>query len=138
MEYSQAEMNRYIERYNLIVAWIAYQIATFEGYFKPGSLAERNNNPGNLRNWGNRPTRNGFAYFDNINDGVSALYRQIHLNIQRDLTFREFFAGKPGVYPGYAPAADKNNPNQYAAYVANIFGWPIDLVSILSLINNYD
>ena len=38
----------------------------------------------------------------------------------RGLTLEEFFGGKSGVYAGYAPAADSNNPQGYASAVA---GW---------------
>jgi len=37
--------------------------------------------------------------------------------ITRGLTFREFFAGKPGVYAGFAPEKDKNIPINYAQAV---------------------
>lgn len=35
---------------------------------------------------------------------------------------REFFGGKEGVYPGYAPATDNNDPEKYAAFVAARLG----------------
>lgn len=112
------------------IAEFAKAIATMEGYFKPGSIAQRNNNPGNLRRWGNRPVVNGFAYFDTPEQGWAALHRQVELNIGRGLTLQEFFGGqrdaqgnvKPGGYSGYAPAADKNNPTHYANFVAGRLG----------------
>jgi len=110
-----------------LVETVSSAIATFEGYFQPGSVADRNNNPGNLRSWGNRPVRDGFAVFDSAADGWAALRRQVELNISRGLSLREFFGGKPGIYPGYAPAADANDPNRYAEFVAARAGVPADI-----------
>jgi len=101
---------------------ISQAIATMEGFFKPGSVAERNNNPGNLRSWGTRPIANGYAVFESPEAGWAALRQQVNLNIGRGLSLQEFFGGKPGVYAGYAPAADKNDPTGYAVYVATRVG----------------
>jgi hypothetical protein len=112
------------------IAWfkllyrMALSIAWMEGYFRSGTfqpmntIAYRNMNPGNLRSWGSNPVVQGYAKFPTESAGWNALYSQISKNIQRDLTMNEFFGGKPGVYPGYAPAADRNRPDQYAAFVA--------------------
>lgn len=106
---------------------VADGIATFEGYYIPGSLAARNNNPGNLRSWGNLPTSGGYAVFPTANAGWLALRRQVQLNISRGLSLFEFFAGKTGVYGGYAPAADQNQPATYAAFVGQRVGLPLDV-----------
>jgi len=103
---------------------LAQSIATMEGYFKPNTLAQRNNNPGNLRNWGSNPVQNGYAVFPTAEAGWAALRRQIELNIGRGLTLDEFFGGKLGVYSGYAPSADSNNPAHYAQFVAGRAGIP--------------
>lgn len=82
----------------------------------------RNNNPGNLRA-GPGSTgvdSRGIAIFPDQATGEAALQRQVDLNIGRGLTLDEFFGGKAGVYAGYAPAADSNNPSAYASTVA---GW---------------
>lgn len=105
---------------------LATAIATFEGFFKPGSVAQRNNNPGNIRSWGSAPQAGGYAVFDSADAGWAALKRQIALNVGRGLTLREFFAGKPGVYAGYSPAADANDPNGYAQWVAARLGISVD------------
>ncbi len=101
---------------------LADAIARFEGYYKPGSVALRNNNPGNLRSWGSLPTANGYAVFPTPEAGWDALRRQVGMNINRGLTLDEFFAGKPGVYGGYAPSADANDPANYARTVATWLG----------------
>jgi hypothetical protein len=101
---------------------ISQAIATMEGWFKPGTIAQRNNNPGNLRMWGNLPVVDGYAVFPTPDAGWAALNRQVDLNISRGLSLQEFFSGKAGVYGGYAPAADANDPRGYAQYVAGQIG----------------
>lgn len=116
----------------LIALWIAF----FEGYWQPGSKAARNNNPGNLRSWGSRPIVDGFAFFDTPADGFLALIKQVDKNISRNLTVREFFAGKPGVYPGYAPEADNNDPDNYASFISSRTGIPVDSKPIKAFIDD--
>lgn len=86
----------------------------------PASL----NNPGALMNVGQAgvvgTASNGLAIFDTPQDGLNALYSQIQANINRGLTLNQFFAGAPGVYAGYAPAAAGNDPVTYAA---NVSAW---------------
>src|SRR5581483_9053793 len=100
---------------------LANAIYRFEGATST-SLATRNNNPGNLRSGPGMigVDQNGYAIFPDMAAGFAALKHQISLNISRGLTLNEFFSGKPGVYPGYAPAADQNQPYRYASAVA---GW---------------
>jgi hypothetical protein len=100
---------------------LADAIQRFEGW-TAGSVSQRNNNPGNLRNGpsmiGTDP--NGYAIFPDYQSGYNALVNQVQLNINRGLTLDEFFAGKPNVYGGYAQAAHANQPYNYATTVA---GW---------------
>ena len=105
-----------------LVESIAQAIATMEGFFNSGSLAQRNNNPGNLRSWGSAPIVGGYAQFATPEDGWNALYSQVNTNIGRGLNLYEFFGGKPGIYPGYAPSADQNHPIQYAQFVGQQAG----------------
>jgi hypothetical protein len=81
-----------------------------------------NNNPGNLRAYaaGQPVDSRGFRIFPDYQSGEAALQSQIDLNVSRGLSLNEFFGGKPGVYGGYAPASDANNPSGYASTVA---GW---------------
>jgi hypothetical protein len=108
------------------VSDLAQAIAQFEGFNSPGSIAARNNNPGNLRSWGSNPVVGGFASFPTPEAGWAALESQVQTNINRGLTLNEFFGGKPGVYGGYAPAADSNQPATYASTVASWLGIPAD------------
>lgn len=120
--------------FNFVVYIMAVWIAFFEGYFLDDSLAKRNNNPGNLRSWGGRPTREGFAYFSTPREGWEALFKQVAKNINRGLTLLEFFAGKPGVYPGYAPASDGNDPWGYAHFISKKTGIPVVNIPIIDVI----
>ncbi len=122
-----------------LITKIAQSVATMEGYWVGGSLAHKNNNPGNIRQWDKTPSNKGFARFATAEAGWKALYTQIENNIfgrgKRDpfplraingLSLREFFGGQRddkgvvlvGGYPGYAPAADHNDPDHYAKFVA--------------------
>lgn len=108
-------------------------IARFEGFYirksfgyKNDSISYRHLNPGNLRPVG---ASSGFRSFSSESAGWDALKRQVLLNIGRGLTLGEFFLGKPGVYPGYAPLAD-NEPvtmANYIAFVAASLGVPTDV-----------
>lgn len=105
-----------------LVSQMAAAIQTKEGWY-PGSLSYRNNNPGNLRSGpGQTGTSGGFAVFPDYATGLAALDNQIQTNIDRGLTTNQFFGGLPGVYSGYAPASDSNDPNGYAAFVSSALG----------------
>lgn len=94
----------------------ARAIAEFEGFFKEGSIAQRNNNPGNLRPIG---ASTGFRQFETPVEGWERLIHQIKLNIGRGLDVRQFFLGKPGVYSGYAPLGD-NPPDTMENYISHV------------------
>lgn len=102
----------------------------------PITLAQMNNNPGNIRYWPGAVTIYGYASFPTVESGWKALHGQIETNVfgisrnwprrrTHPMSFYEFFAGQrdkdgnvlPLGYPGYAPAADSNHPRVYAAYV---------------------
>lgn len=97
---------------------VAASIAEFEGFNLPDSVARRNNNPGNLKD----PRTGEFRAFANADEGWEALRSQIRKNAERGVTLKEFFGGKAGVYRGYAPRTDSNDPEQYAQFVAERVG----------------
>lgn len=116
----------------------AIAIATQEGYFvkqedakkrgiKYPTKSQKNNNPGNLRSWGYYPINEGMVQFPNPAKGWDALYQQLVKNINRGLTLGEFFTGKTGVYAGYAPSLDSNNPVRYAQMVGKLLGVSCDI-----------
>ena len=88
-----------------------------------------NNNPGNLRAYlPSQPVDSrGVRIFPSYDAGYKALIGQEQTNVNLGLNLDEFFGGKAGVYPGYAPAADKNNPAGYAANVSSWLGIPRDV-----------
>jgi hypothetical protein len=102
-------------------------IAEMEGHYKAGSRSQRQNNPGNLRRWGKVPVLDGFCNFPTPTEGWAALRRQVEKNVGRGLTLYEFFGGKPGIYPGYAPDTDGNHSRHYAEFVAKRVGAPADV-----------
>lgn len=95
---------------------VASTIQTVEGWF-PGSISQRNNNPGNLRPAGQPgctpvSTASGqFCSFPSFQAGQQALDNQIALDASRGLTIAQFAAK-------YAPAQDSNDPASYAAQIA--------------------
>lgn len=103
---------------------LANAIAQFEGYNKAGSVAQRNNNPGNLRSGPGQigTDANGYAIFPDANTGFAALDNQINLNVSRGLSLQTFIGGQPGVYPGYAPSADNNNVSNYVNFLSSQLG----------------
>ena len=103
---------------------LANAIAQFEGYNVPGSVAQRNNNPGNLRSGPGQTGTDakGYAIFPDAATGFAALQNQVNLNIDRGLTLQTFIGGQPGGYPGYAPSADNNNVQNYVGFLSTQLG----------------
>jgi hypothetical protein len=105
-----------------LVLAFAQAIAQMEGFNTSGSIAQRNNNPGNLRSGPNQNgTANGYATYATPALGWADLYSQIQTNFARGLNTYQFFGGGLG-YPGYAPTGDSNTPNTYAVFVAGQLG----------------
>jgi hypothetical protein len=93
---------------------MANSIQTIEGFY-PGSIAYKNNNPGNLVYAGQAGATagsGGFAVFDTYADGYQALLNQLQLDATRGLTISQEMAK-------WAPAGQgTNNPVAYANQVA--------------------
>lgn len=82
-----------------------------------GSLADRNNNPGNLRYVGQEGATlgaGGFAKFATAEDGYNALVSQIQLDGSRGLTVTQFINK-------YAPPSE-NNTSQYIQQFTQALG----------------
>jgi hypothetical protein len=120
-----------------LVNTIALAIAKQEGFYTKGSVAQRNNNPGALSGSSYRDGADSRNYdkFDSVDKGWAALKSQIAKNVNRGLTFQEFFGGQrdangnviKGGYAGYAPTGDPrgaNDPNSYANIIAKAVGIP--------------
>ena len=104
--------------------------AQFEGFYLPGSVAQRTNNPGNIGTYGGKVG----SYID-PGAGWDALYgydqniAQQHpdWSILQFITY--YLTGSPNGTPG-----PKQNPQAYADYEANYLGVPVT-TSIGSLFN---
>ena len=82
-----------------------------------GTLAAKNNNPGNLRYAGQQGASEGtggFAKFDSVHEGYLALKRQIQLDASRDHTLGSFINK-------YAPPTE-NNTSRYIKKIKNMLG----------------
>lgn len=110
-----------------LIERFANAIARKEGFYRTGripSVPQRLNNPLCLTHWKAPdgtpyPELCGYVQFPDAEAGWRAGRAQCRINIlKRRLTWRGFFAGKPGVYKGFCPARDsKQDPNQYAREV---------------------
>jgi len=105
-----------------VVDAVAAGIERMEGFY-PGSVAWRNNNPGNLRFAGQPGAKQGaggFAAFDSVELGRNALRNQISLNIERgyDATGRPIVT-LADLITSWAPP----NENDTAAYIRNVAAW---------------
>jgi hypothetical protein len=63
---------------------------------------------------------NGFWVPRSRAEGIAGAAHLVSLHIAQGNTLRDFIAGHPGVYAGFAPGADKNDP---ATYIANVKLW---------------
>lgn len=104
---------------------IADTIQQVEGYY-PGSLAYRNNNPGNIiytsyyaSNFGATPGAGGFAAFPDYSTGYAALQNQIQLDAARGWSIYDMMYSWLGSGTGGNTAA-------YASTIANALGVSTD------------
>jgi hypothetical protein len=99
---------------------MAVAIMQYEGWHL-GSRSWRNRNPGNLRdsNWGHTTDPEGYAIFGRLADGYDALLDDLAAKVKgktsHHLTPTSTLSD---LFDVYAPRADSNNPNAYAAFVA--------------------
>lgn len=81
-------------------------------------------NPGNLRGapWLSRPHIDiaNFWLPDSREEGIAGLDHLIALHRAQGNTLRDFIAGHPGIYSGFAPGSDGNKPD---VYIANVMSW---------------
>lgn len=120
-----------------LIDQFARGIAHKEGWDKTSKLptvAQRLNNPLCLTHWKDGdgqpyPEVNGYVEFPTAVIGWRAGRAQCRINIlKRKLTWREFFAGKPGVYKGFCSRMDADQtPAQYAREVMAIMRVNADL-----------
>jgi hypothetical protein len=106
-----------------LVESLAEAVARFEGYYRQGSRAQRNNNPGNLRErppgdrrgpkWPQYPKdAGGYVIFPSAEVGWAELRKRIEASIGAGDSLESFLAV-------YAPPAE----NPTASYVRTVAGW---------------
>jgi len=103
---------------------IAQTIQQQEGYY-PGSLAYRNNNPGNLVYAGQSGAvqgEGGYAKFPDYSTGYQALLNQIQLYASRGYSVQQMM----NVYLGQNPNSTSPDSILYANTVAASLGSPTD------------
>ena len=85
----------------------------------------RQNNPGNLRSWGNYPVSNGFVVFPDAQTGVNAARDNLLAKFNKHglNTMRGIIGDKDW---GWAPATDGNDVSSYLSDVAKRSGLGID------------
>lgn len=101
---------------------LAWLIAQEEGFFKKGSLPNRNNNPGDLRHspHSEHPDdANAIGQIDTIEHGWEDLDRQLQLFADRGLTLKQAISI-------FAPPEDNNNTEAYIDFICNGLGITCD------------
>jgi hypothetical protein len=98
---------------------LACAIATQEGFFSPGTTPVVRNNPGDIRYAGQKGAAppahpNDIATFQTLPLGVTALFRQLWLQVATGQTVRQIIAS-------WAPAGVDGNDN--TAYLKNVLAW---------------
>lgn len=97
---------------------ICSAITVSEGFYTPGSIAQRNNNPGNLRSapWlKTYSLSDGFWKATSLQEGIAGLYHQIALDVSRGSSLKQL------IYK-YAPPSDHNATDKYIVGVAKLVG----------------
>lgn len=100
-----------------LIDTLAQAIAQMEGFNVSGSIAQRNNNPGNLRAspYAIGKDTNGYAIFPDSTTGWNALNYQLSLYSQRGMDLEQMINV-------YAPAGDNNDPNSYLHFITGKLG----------------
>jgi len=109
---------------------LAEAIAHEEGFFIPGSLPNRDNNPGDLRHsphsFHSVDAPDAIGQIDTSTDGWADLERQLALYVKDDSTITLAQA----IYK-WAPPTE-NNSSAYLTYVVNYLGPPANSDMLLS------
>lgn len=97
---------------------IAEAISRFEGFYTPGSVAQRSNNPGNVGTYGGH-----IASYSNVGDGWTTLQNWVtdHAASNPNMTFNQmmglYLTGSVNGLPG-----PNQDPAGYAQYIADYVG----------------
>ena len=96
----------------LLIDALSEAVARFEGFYTAKSVSRLNRNPGNLRKWEGFPSVKGYARFPDYKTGWEKLRKLLTEWVEEGMSARSLIAR-------YAPAADKNKPEEYAAFVVH-------------------
>ena len=126
-----------------LIDGISDAIANMEGFYlkdRP-SMAQRNLNPGNIRQWANKgkpyPTFQGYVDFGawallgglSRSEGLAEGWRVLKALVGQYAAGKYTEGKVPTLYEmfqKYAPSADANHPKGYAEFVAKKIGIPPD------------
>lgn len=92
-------------------------VSSFLGY---GPIGIRQNNPGNLRKWGDAAVKNGFAQFETPVQGISAMAGNLQAY------GRHGWNTIDAIVDHWAPAKDKNNVPAYKAALVKQTGFALN------------
>jgi hypothetical protein len=126
-----------------LVEDITQAIAVMEGYYRPGTIARRLRNPGNVRAWRDArgvpyPTQRGYVDFLewarslglSESDAEREGWRVLRTLVRQYVTGRYTGGRSPTLLEmmsSYAPAADGNRPAEYASFISRRTGIPVDV-----------
>jgi hypothetical protein len=119
-----------------VLSSVAQAIATVEGYFTSGTIANRNNNPGNLRDqtgtiYPSLPhDSGGFVIFPTAQAGWDALQNDLTIKANRGMTITQTISA-------WAPPSE-NNTSAYIASVSAQTGLSPDTPLLTALSSNSD
>jgi len=113
------------ERRSKILALGRGPLASLPDVNSNSPIGLRNNNPGNLRRWGDAPTVGGFAAFDTPQEGLSAMAANLLAYQRRGLTSLN------KIIATWAPSSE-NNTKAYVDAVSKSTGFKSDALLNLS------
>ena len=104
-------------------------------------MANDHANPMNLRGapWLSSPLiQNGFWKPVSRAVGIAGGAHLVALHISQGNSLSDFIAGHPGVYAGFAPVADHNDPVAYTAHIAEWAAIPSSTLPLWNFIQQSD
>lgn len=117
LEGQGAAIASFASRYNVPIPLALSMLRKEASFNAPGSLSNRNNNPGNLRDpggyYGGSGMNGGFRVYDTLEEGLEAYFKLL------DREYRAYIdtANWGSLVGKYAPSSDGNNVAQYVSQI---------------------